>query len=53
MTKKVLLCNYHNVWTKRGLFGKHFQNAGQENDLLCVYPKFSLGISLVISLHEL
>ena len=29
--------------------GKPFENAGQENYLLCVYPDFSSEISLVIS----
>ena len=50
--EKMLLCDYYNVWIKRGLFEKQFQSAGQENYLLCVYPRFSLGIRLVNSLHD-
>ena len=36
----------------RDLFGKPFESAGQENYPLCVYPKFTSEISLVISLHD-
>ena len=44
---------YRNVCTKRGLVGKHFQSPGPENYLLCVYPKSTSKISLLISLHDL
>ena len=48
-TKTVLPWNYNIVWIDRDLSRKPFENAGQENYLLCVYPDFSSEISLVIS----
>ena len=32
---------------------EHFQSARQENYVLCVKPKFTSKITLVISLHDL
>jgi len=42
---------YHIVWIETGLFGKHFQSAGQKSYPLCVYPKFTSKV-LSVSLHD-